>query len=389
MKLGLQVFLEAPPEDLLGLKAGLVAHPASAIITDGRQRHAVDLLLEQGAVRLLRLFGPEHGLYGAAVEGEQVADGLDEHSGLPIVSLYGQRRAPEAEHLHDLDILLFDLQDVGVRCFTYVSTLKACLQACARANTLLVVLDRPNPLGRRSAGAGVAEGFASFVACHNLRFVHGLTMGELALTIARDLNLSHYLRVIPLTGYIGQSWEDTDLPWLPPSPALTRLELAQLYPLTVFFEGTNISEGRGTDNPFAQLGAPWLDGKALAADLRTQKLEGLEFEAVSFSPSRSKFAAAEVHGVRLKVHNWSAIQLSDTARALLATFKQHSGDRFSWLQTQKERFFLDLLYGATALRQLLEDSSTLQAWQSWEVSATELDDSSVKLYEGPVFRNPD
>lgn len=272
---GLKQLITAVPESLQGARVGLVAHPASVAVVAGKVQHACALLSQLRALKLVRLFGPEHGLYGAAREGAAVTDSIDTRTGLPVISLYGERRAPIPEQLADLDALLFDLQDVGARCFTYLSTLKACLTACAEANITLVVLDRPNPLGRGSAGPGVDVDFTSFVAAHNVRFLHGMTLGELALLIARDLDLESTLEVIPMRGWHGQAWEHTGLPWLPPSPALERLETAKLYPLTVFLEGCNVSEGRGSYRPFEQLGAPWLKPKALTELLEPTRL-GLE-----------------------------------------------------------------------------------------------------------------
>ena len=160
---GLQQFVESVPPTLCGARVALLAHPASVITINTEAHHAVQLIHEHPDLNLIRLFGPEHGLYGAAQEGETVSDGLDTKTGLQVVSLYGERRAPEQEHLQDVDALLFDLQDVGVRCFTYLSTLKACLKVCAQTDTRLVILERPNPLGRGVYGPGVEQGFESFV----------------------------------------------------------------------------------------------------------------------------------------------------------------------------------------------------------------------------------
>ena len=160
--------------------------------------------IRRSGLNVIRLFGPEHGFFGAAAAGENVADTV--YGGLPLISLYGSRRAPGLEHLRDLDALVFDVQDVGVRAYTYLSTLKACLSACAQTGVLLVVLERPNPLGRTVYGAGVTAGFESFVSAHNVPFVHGLTLGELAVLIARDLELEASLHVVKMVGYDGPPW---------------------------------------------------------------------------------------------------------------------------------------------------------------------------------------
>ncbi len=351
-KVGLQRLVEDLPESLKGARVGLLAHRASVARVGGEPRHAVDLVAAHPDLTLERLFGPEHGLYGDAQAGERVVDGVDARTGLKVVSLYGARRAPAAEHLRDLDALLVDLQDVGVRCYTYLSTLKACLQACAAASTRLVVLERPNPLGRGVRGEGVAAGFASFVGAHDVPFVHGRTLGELALRMAEDLGLEPPL-VVPVTGWRGESWSETGLPWLPPSPNLPTFESARCYAATVFFEGTNLSEGRGSDRPFEQVGAPWLDAHLLAETLNSQALSGVRFEPVDFTPSFSKHAGAEVYGVELVLQDGvqgEGFDPLETALTLLRAVYEQAPEPFRWLTAPDGRFFTDLLYGSSRLR---------------------------------------
>ena len=355
-KVGLQRLVEDLPESLKGARVGLLAHRASVARVGGEPRHAVDLVAAHPDLTLTRLFGSEHGLYGDAQAGERVADGVDARTGLKVVSLYGARRAPAAEHLRDLDALLVDLQDVGVRCYTYLSTLKACLQAClqacAAASTRLVVLERPNPLGRGVRGEGVAAGFASFVGAHDVPFVHGRTLGELALRMAEDLGLEPPL-VVPVTGWRGESWSETGLPWLPPSPNLPTFESARCYAATVFFEGTNLSEGRGSDRPFEQVGAPWLDAHLLAETLNSQALSGVRFEPVDFTPSFSKHAGAEVYGVELVLQDGvqgEGFDPLETALTLLRAVYEQAPEPFRWLTAPDGRFFTDLLYGSSRLR---------------------------------------
>jgi uncharacterized protein YbbC (DUF1343 family) len=348
VKPGLATLAESCPAWLRGARLGLVANPASVAFVEGRQRHAVGVLRSLD-LRLVRLFSPEHGLYGSAQEGQEVKDGLDPHSGLAVISLYGARRAPEREHLADLEALVFDLQDVGVRVFTYLSTLKACLQRCAEAGILLVVLDRPNPLGRKRFGPGLSPGFESFVGAHDVRYGHGLTLGELAAQIAQDLGVASTLRVLPVTGWQGEPWHETGLPWLAPSPNLPSFSSAQLYPATVFFEGTNVSEGRGTAQPFRHLGAPWLDGFALAEALKARALPGLRVEAASFTPRRSKHQGLRVSGVSLQVTDWEHYEPVTTALALLSETRAQNPERFTWLKAGS-RYLTDLLYGSDGLR---------------------------------------
>ena len=337
---------------LEGTRVGLIAHAASRLPAG---EHALEVLQRLG-LKVTRLFSPEHGFFGAAAAGESVADTV--YGELPLVSLYGARRAPGPEHLRDLDALVFDVQDVGVRAYTYLSTLKACLSACAQTGVPLVLLERPNPLGRAVYGAGVTTGFESFVSAHNVPFVHGLTLGELAVLIARDLEVEASLHVVKMTGYNGSPWAATGLPWRAPSPNLPRLGSAQLYPLTVFLEGTPLSEGRGTDSPFEQLGAPWLDGEALAG--RLGELAGLRAEPVRFTPASSKYAGVEVSGVKLS--QTGPVDPLRAVRVLLGEVRRQNPG-FSWLG--EKRPFVDLLAGSDVLRRTVDGELGEEAFTAW------------------------
>lgn len=354
--IGLQTLLSDVPDFLRGSSVGLLAHAASITEIDGQIHHAVNLIREHPKLDLVRLFAPEHGLYGAAQAGESVDDSVDTSTNLPVISLYGARRAPEKEHLLDLDALLVDLQDVGVRCYTYVSTVKACLQICSQTKTRLVLLDRPNPLGRKVFGEGVEKGFESFVSVHDVPFVHGLTLGELALKMARDLNIENSLEVMPVTNWYGELWSETNLPWIAPSPNLPTFQSASCYPATVFFEGTNISEGRGTEFSFEQIGAPWLDGKKLASDLNARDLRGIHFEDARFTPTHSKHAGTSAEGVRLRGLESQTFNPLATAFALLHEVYKQAPDRLEWLFTKDGRAFTDLLYGSSMLRHTVTGS---------------------------------
>lgn len=368
LKLGLETLRHTLPEVLRGARVGLLAHPASRL--PGGE-HALEVLRTL-PLEVVRLFGPEHGFLGAAPAGEEVGDGT--YDGLPLISLYGQRRAPERAHLSDLDALLFDVQDVGVRAYTYLATLKACLERCAEVSLPLVLLDRPNPLGRAAFGAGVTDGFGSFVSAHDVRFVHGLTLGELGTLMARDLG-AEKLHVVRMEGYTGAPWAELDLPWRAPSPNLPTLTSAGLYPLTVFLEGTNVSEGRGTDAPFTQLGAPWLEGASLAHSLNS-RLPGLQAEPVRFTPTTSKYAGTEVAGVRLT--QLGVFDPLRAARILLTELREQRPERFVWLG--EARFFVDLLAGSDVLRRSVEGSLGESAFEAWLETGETQEAQRVTLY---------
>lgn len=377
---GLETLLTAPPARLQGARVGLVCNPASLSYPGGTPEHAIDLLRDASGPEFVRLFGPEHGLYGAAHEGGHVEDGFDARSGLEVVSLYGPRQAPEARHLQDLDALFVDLQDVGVRAYTFLSTLKACLRACAEAGTLLVVLDRPNPLGRASNGPGVEPGFESFVGAHDVRFLHGMTLGEAATVMARDLALEDSLLVIPASGWRGEPWEQTGLPWAPPSPNLPRLESVRCYPATIFFEGTNLSEGRGTEAPFEQVGAPWLDGARLAERLNADDLTGVKFTAAKFTPERSKHAGAACEGVRLEVQDSATFEPLEAALTLLREVRRQNLEAFECLIPDSGKPFIDLLYGSDKLRRWSSGELAEAEFRAWHDDGERLEAARVTLY---------
>jgi len=272
---------------LLGRRVGLVAHGAS-VTADGR--HAVTILRAL-KLDLRRLFSPEHGLRGAAAAGEVVASTTDSASGLPVVSLYGARKKPALEDLRDLDVLVIDLQDAGVRFYTYASTMMLCLDAAAEAGIEVVILDRPNPLGGDLVAGPVAnpsEVKASLLSMTPGPLVHGLTLGEMARLLNARRAKPAALRVVEMTGWRREMrWRDTGRPWTAPSPNLRSADAALAYPGTCLLEATNVAEGRGTESPFLLIGAPWMEPARLLRGLATP---GFRLEAASFKPRASPAA---------------------------------------------------------------------------------------------------
>lgn len=370
VKVGLEVIRHELPIALEGERMGLLAHAAARLPSGD---HALTVLQGSG-LNVVRLFGPEHGFFGVAEAGEGVVDAA--YNGLPLVSLYEARRAPERKHLRDLDALVVDLQDVGVRAYTYLATLRACLERCAETDVTLLLLDRPNPLGRASYGAGVAASFSSFVSAHDVRFVHGMTLGELAALMARDLGVEATLEVVLMKGYEGAPWPETGLPWYAPSPNLPRPESARLYPLTVFLEGTNVSEGRGTDAPFEQLGAPWLDGVRLAERLN-ERLPSLAAEPVQFTPASSKHQGVVVSGVRLRPSG--PFDPLESAWVLLTEVRSQDPARFAWLG--EGRPFIDLLVGSDILRRAVDGDVSAADFGAWLAAGERLEAGRVRLYD--------
>lgn len=320
----------------------------------------IDLLHEHPEVELAALFGPEHGLRGDADPGEAVADSVDERTGVPIHSLYGGTRRPDPAHLADLDVLLFDIQDVGARYYTYLWTMSLAMEAAGEAGVPFVVLDRPNPIGGRVQGNVLDRDFATFVGLHEVPMRHGLTPGEMARLVHGAFGVEADLHVVPLAGWQSDiGFEDTGLPWIPPSPNIPSVASALHYPGTCLFEGTNLSVGRGTDAAFQQIGAPWLDGEALAAALNARGLAGVRFEPVTFTPVRpgdGKYAGETVRGVRFVATDEQVYDPTVSAVAALIEARSLAGERWEWLVAHFDR-----LAGTDALRQGIEAGDEVDA----------------------------
>lgn len=334
---GLETLLSDSAHLVKGRRVGLVANNASV---DHAGTGAVDRLLA-GRVQLVALFSPEHGFRGAAAPGAAVASTTDSATGLPIYSLYGRTVAPTPEMLRDLDVLLVDLQDVGARYFTYISTTIEVMRAAGAAGIPVVILDRPNPIGGAVQGNVLDSSFTSFVGRLTVPMRHGLTLGELARLARRDLAINVDVRVVPVTGWKrSMPFDSTALPYVPPSPNLRTVEALEHYPGVCLFEGTNLSVGRGTDAPFTQIGAPWLDSDDVLKRLDRSARPGVIFEPVSFTPTNpgdGKFADTRVEGIRLHVRDRSSYDPTRTAIALLQAIRSAHPTEFAWIGPHFDR----------------------------------------------------
>ena len=298
---GIDVLARDGFKQLAGLRVGLVTNHTGR---DRRGRQTIDVLREAPAaanVRLVALFAPEHGIRGAM--DEKVSDAKDEKTGLPIYSLYGESRRPKPEQLKDLDAVVFDIQDVGVRFYTYMATLLNVMEEAAKAGKPVFVLDRPNPLGGVEFEGPVADADKlSFVVYHTIPVSHGMTAGEMARLFNEERKINCDLRVVEMERWRRGMWLDsTGLTWVNPSPNMRSLTQATLYPGVGLWETTNVSVGRGTDTPFEVLGAPWIDGQRLAAHLNARGVAGVRFVPVRFTPSASVFKGEECGGVNIIV----------------------------------------------------------------------------------------
>jgi len=313
-------------------RVGLVTNEAARVAADSAVRSRTALL--EAGVPIVRLFGPEHGLSASAADGAAVADGRDGLTGLPVVSLYGERMRPSAESLGDLDAVLFDIPDVGTRCYTYTWTLYHLMAACAETGVRLVVLDRPNPLGGelpRAEGPVLDVACRSFIGEEAIPVVHQLTHGELARLWQRERFPDVRLDVITCDGWTRvMRWPDTGRPWVATSPAMPSYESAQLYPGTCLFEATNLSVARGTDAPFQQVGAPWLDVPLVLSDLARRVPKGAEFSETTFVSDARPYAGESCRGIRIRVTNPVALRPVAMGLLLLAAIASTHRLRFQW-----------------------------------------------------------
>ena len=375
---------------LRGKRVGLVTHPAAV---DSQFRSAVDLFAAADGVKLVAIFGPEHGLHGQAQDLIGVAGNEAKSVPASVVSLYGTSAAslrPTAEQLKGIDVLVVDLQDVGSRYYTFQATMRYCLEVALPLGILVMVLDRPNPLGGVVVeGPALRAGYESFVGAHDLAIRHGLTVGELAMLYQQELKLGPAeLRVVACEGWKRRDYFDaTGLPWVLPSPNMPTLDTAIVYPGQCLIEGTNLSEGRGTTRPFEVCGAPWLDAGKLANKMNAEKLAGVTFRPAWFRPTFQKHAGKDCGGVQLHVSDRSVFQSVRTSLALLCAMREMSGNQFAW-RTEVYEFVskpiaIDLLFGSDREREQIEAG---KPWReiaaTWEVEEQAFDHRrhSVWLY---------
>jgi uncharacterized protein YbbC (DUF1343 family) len=363
---GLDAFLGRPPRSLGKARLGLLCNQASV---DARYRHARDLVASRAGRRLAALFSPQHGLFGEKQDNMvESAHGSDPTLGIPVYSLYADVRRPTASMLADIDALLIDLQDVGCRVYTFITTLRYCLEESARLGKKVVVLDRPNPVGGAVEGNLLAPSLFSFVGAHRLPMRHGLTIGELARLFVAEGGIDADLEVVPLRGWRRRMlFADTGLPWVPPSPNMPTPDTALVYPGQVLLEGTLLSEGRGTTRPFELCGAPWVEPAPLCAALRRRRLPGAILREAWFQPTFQKWAGRICGGVQIHVTDPHAFRPYHTTLTLLSEIRRLWPDRDLWRPPPYEyetvRLPFDLLAGDPLIREGLEAERSVAAME--------------------------
>lgn len=373
VRTGLDRLVADGAQQLRGRKVGLLAHPASV---DAHLRHAVPLFQEMLTDELTVLLGPQHGLRGETQDNMIEWEGYrDPRTGLPVHSLYGQHRKPTAAMLADLDVLVVDLQDVGARYYTFVWTLLLCLEACAEQGKSVLVLDRPNPIGRAVEGNVLDPDFRSFVGLAPIPMRHGATLGELACWLRRWADLDVDLEVVAASGgEPGDFHDQTGLPWVMPSPNMPTLETALVYPGACLLEGTTLSEGRGTTRPFEIVGAPDVEPEALVDELDRLQLPGVALRPLLFQPTFQKHAGRLCGGVQVHITDRTALRPVLTYVAILwAVRRLHPGFDL-WrpppYEYEEIKRPIDILAGGTELREAVDQGhDPRQLVDSWQPAA--------------------
>ena len=344
---------------LRGRRIGIVCNPASV---NAAFAHVIDRLDAEG-VAIGAIFGPQHGFRSDVQDNMiETAHGRDTRRRVPIYSLYSETREPTAEMLSGLETLVIDLQDIGARIYTFIYTMANCLRAAARHGVPVIVCDRPNPIdGVTIEGPTLRAGYESFVGQFPIPMRHGLTIGELARLFNDAFGLGADLEVIPMEGWDRQSYYDaTGLPWIMPSPNVPTLDTAVVYPGTVLFEGTLLSEGRGTTRPFELVGAPWIDAERFATAMNRRGLPGVYFRPAVFEPTFQKHAKTPCGGCQIHVTDRKSFQPCAVTAVLLLEFQQASPEQFGWrpppYEYEHEKMPIDILAGSPELRTQIEAS---------------------------------
>ncbi len=368
---GIEVLLWGEKQFLSGARVGAVVHPASIL---QNLQHTADALLAEKSFHLVSLFGPQHGARGEKQDNMiESAFYRDPDTDLPVHSLYGETRWPTEEMLSDVDVLCFDLQDVGTRVYTFIHTMAHCMQACARYGKEMVVLDRPNPIaGNHVEGNTLDSEYSSFVGLYPLPMRHGMTVGELALLYNAHFGIGCRLTVVPMQGWRrGQWFDETGLPWIMPSPNLPTLGSATVYPGMVLLEGTLVSEGRGTTRPFELVGAPYIHARSLAERLNELRLPGVNFRPAYFEPTFQKHAGSMCGGVQVHVQNRDLVEPYLMGIAVIHTIRSLYPNSFQWRQPPYEyesrRMPIEILCGGDKIPQQIDAGTPLnvirQIWQ--------------------------
>lgn len=366
MEIGLDRFLTKSVDLSKGKRVGVVTNMTGV---NQRLTSTIDLFHEHPDIHVTALYGPEHGIRGSAKEGEKIDFFVDPYTNLPVYSLYGATKKPTKEMLENVDMIFFDLQDIGARYYTFIYTMAYVMEACAEFGKEFVVLDRPNPItGTMMEGNLVDEDVRSFVGLYPIPNRHGMTVGEIALMYKHEFGIDCELTVIPMEGWSRDMfYDETGLFWIPPSPNTTGMDMCTLYPGTCLVEGTNLSEGRGTTRPFEYVGSPFIEGYRLAKYFNEKKLPGVLARPISFVPTYQKHKDQVCEGVQLHVTDRWEIHSLKTGLTLLAAIAEMYPHDFEFLQFgEKKTYMFDLLAGTKDLKNLVLNGGIYRFIESCE-----------------------
>jgi uncharacterized protein YbbC (DUF1343 family) len=372
IKLGVEVLLGSRLDLLRDSRVGLIVNPASI---NQHFKHTADLLHQHSEVNLTALFGPQHGIRGETQDNMiEWQSFRDSRTGLPAYSLYGETRKPTPEMIDEVDVLVFDVPDVGTRVYTFNYTMALAMQAAREAGTCFVVLDRPNPItGVHIEGNILEPGFQSFVGMFPIPMRHGMTTGELALMFNGEFGIGCELEVVKMDGWRREMWyDDTKLAWVLPSPNIPTPGTTIVYPGAVMFEGTNISEGRGTTKPFEIIGAPYIEPYELVETLNKENLPGVYFRPLHFQPTFHKHSGELCGGIQIHVIDREAFRPVITSIAIISAIQRLYPQRFEWKQPPYEYVYdklpFDVINGSSVIREQIEanapTSEIIESWQS-------------------------
>ena len=364
---GIETFLADVPPALRGKRVALITNHTGI---DHLRTTDIDLFAEHKDFKLVALLAPEHGIRGTQQDGVQIQDETDPKTGVPIYSLYmAEDRGPTDAMLRDADLIVYDLQEVGGRTWTYVSTMALAMQAAKRKGIPFVVLDRPNPIGGEIVeGALLDPKFRSFVGMYPIPARHGMTVGELATMFNTKFGIGANLIVARVANWRRSQWfDETGLPWVNPSPNLRSLAALTSYPGTVYFEGTTLTEGRGTDRPFEQIGAPWLNAPEVVRVMNAKQLPGIRFEAftMSVAPTAAKHKGLTIPAIRFVITDRNAYRPVRTSLILIDEIRRQHPKDFAWTGT------IDRLTGSDKVRHAVENGTLPALLEEWDREAAD------------------
>jgi len=385
VKLGLEKILNEQNNLLRNLRIGLICNQASV---NHQFEHAADLFFENDNLNLVSLFGPQHGIRGDVQDNMvETSHTVDKLTKLPIYSLYSETRQPSEEMMSSIDALVFDLQDVGGRVYTFIYTMANAMKACAKFGKKMFVLDRPNPIGGLSVeGNFLEKGHESFVGQFPIPMRHGLTVGELARLFNKEFNINCELEVIMMMNWERKDfYDETDAPWVMPSPNIPTVDTTVVFPSTVYFEGTQVSEGRGTTRPFEIVGAPYIDSKEYADALSLLELPGVIFRPINFLPTFQKYSNQCCGGVFLHITERDLFEPVISGLAMVKTIYDLYPKDFNWKDTPYEYEFernpFDVIAGTTKIREMIEKGRTTDEIKlSWKNDVKGFNETREKYF---------